>query len=82
MAEYIDYPIAEAVIDYILLPHLDNHIPMMYVIVVKESTIANKIAWARLSGLKITTIDICQNALKGISFDNRRSNSCTSIVTF
>ncbi len=69
IAEYIDFAVEEAVVDFIELPQKLNSdsAPMLYVIVTKKSKIDETIAWVSTCGLKVKTIDIYQSALRQIA---------------
>ena len=70
IAGYIEFPIEEAVVDYIELPYketLEGN-PRMYVIVAEKNSIQKKIDCVQLAGLQVNNVDICQNALLKIAF--------------
>jgi MSHA biogenesis protein MshI len=69
VAEYIDFAIEEAVVDFIQLPQKPNseNAPMLYVIVTKKRNIEQAIAWVSATGLKVKSVDICQSALRQIA---------------
>jgi MSHA biogenesis protein MshI len=70
IASIIDFPIEEAIVDYIELPSKEavDSTPMMYVVVADKRKIQSTIEWIEATGLKVNAIDICQNALLKIAF--------------
>ncbi len=71
IAEHIDFPIEQAVVDYIEVPqkaHRDS-VKMLYVVVTKKSKIDETISWINAAGLRVTSIDICQSALRQIALN-------------
>ncbi len=71
IAEYIDFPVEEAVVDYIELPqklHSENP-SMLYVVVTKKSKIDETYSLINAAGLKVKSIDICQSALRFIAMN-------------
>ena len=69
IAEYIDFPIDEAVVDYIELPQkLTSENPgMLYVVVTKKNKVDETVLWINACGIKVKSIDICQSALRHIA---------------
>lgn len=69
ITEYIDFPIEQAVVDFIELPQKANSesAPMLYVIVSTKNKIDETISWVTASGLKVKSIDIYQSALRHIA---------------
>ncbi|MBS0286393.1 MAG: pilus assembly protein PilM [Proteobacteria bacterium] len=70
VAEYIDFPIEEALVDYIELPQKNNEsVKMLYVVVTKKSKVDETVSWIQAAGLTVKTIDICQSALRQIALN-------------
>lgn len=70
IAEYIDFPVEEAVVDYIEVPQKskDTSVALTYVVVTRKSLIDEYADNVKSLGLKVTSVDICQSALREIAF--------------
>jgi MSHA biogenesis protein MshI len=70
IAEYIDFPVEEAVVDYIEVPqkNKDSNTPLNYVIVTRKGIIDEYANNIKALGLNLTSVDICQSALREIAF--------------
>lgn len=70
IAEYIDYPVEEAVVDYIEVPqkNKEGNSALTYVIVTRKSVIDEYAKHVKELGLHVASIDICQSALREIAF--------------
>ncbi|MCS5712674.1 pilus assembly protein PilM [Candidatus Berkiella aquae] len=70
IADYLDYPIEEAVVDYIEVPqkNKENNAMLTYVIATKKSTVDEYAEFIKELGLNVISVDICQSALREIAF--------------
>ncbi len=70
IAEYIDYPVEEAVVDYIEVPqkNKEGNSALTYVIVTRKSVVDEYANQVKEIGLHVSSIDICQSALREIAF--------------
>lgn len=70
IAEYIDFPVEEAVVDYLEVPQKNKEATMAltYVIVTRKSIIDGYVKNIKTLGLNLAAIDICQSALREIAF--------------
>ncbi len=70
IAEYIDFPVEEAVVDYIEVPqkNKETNTPLNYVIVTRKGIINEYANNIKALGLHLTSVDICQSALREIAF--------------
>lgn len=68
IAEYIDFPIELALVDYIELPQRSaDSVKMLYVVVTHKKKVDEMVSFIQDAGLKVKTIDICQSALRQIA---------------
>lgn len=70
IAEYIDFPVEEAVVDYIEVPQKakETSVALTYVVVTRKSLVDEYANNVKALGLKVTSVDICQSALREIAF--------------
>jgi len=70
IAEYIDFPVEEAVVDYIEVPqkNKDTNTALTYVIATRKSTVEEYADHIKTLGLTVVSVDICQSALREIAF--------------
>ncbi|MGE3318360.1 MAG: hypothetical protein AB7I18_03600 [Candidatus Berkiella sp.] len=70
IAEYIDFPVEEAVVDYLEVPqkNKESTSALTYVVVTRKSIIDDYIKNIKTLGLSLGAIDICQSALREIAF--------------
>lgn len=70
IAEYIDFPVEEAVVDYLEVPQKNKEATMAltYVIVTRKSIVDGYVRNIKSLGLNLAAIDICQSALREIAF--------------
>ncbi|MBN9286410.1 MAG: hypothetical protein BGO43_07005 [Gammaproteobacteria bacterium 39-13] len=84
VAEYIDFAIEEAVVDFIELPRKVNNdaTTMLYVIVAKRSKIDEVVTWVNASDLTVKSIDVCQSALRHIAMQLENSEEGQALLHF
>lgn len=70
IAEYIDFPVEEAVVDYIEVPqkNKESNSALTYVVVSRKKLVDEYAVNIKSLGLNLTAIDICQTALCEIAF--------------
>lgn len=84
VAEYIDFAVDEAVVDFIELPQKINSeaAPMLYVIVAKKSKIEEVISWVNSVGLAVKSIEVCQSALRHIAVHLENAEEGQALLHF
>lgn len=70
IAEYIDFPVEEAVVDYLEVPQKNKEATtaLTYVVVTRKSIVDEYVKNIRTLGLSLAAIDINQSALREIAF--------------
>jgi len=70
IAEYIDFPVEEAIVDYIEVPqkNKESNGALTYVIVTRKGIVDEYAGNIKSLGLNLASIDICQSALCEIAF--------------
>lgn len=66
MAEYLDYPCEEAIVEYIVLPSKNNTQGKIYALATHQSVVQACKKWAARNSIHMTKIDVWQNAIKNI----------------
>tara|TARA_R110002110_G_scaffold65206_4_gene179989 strand:- start:72285 stop:73253 length:969 start_codon:yes stop_codon:yes gene_type:complete len=64
LAEYLDYPCEEAIVEYLTLPCKNSKPGKIYALAMQQDNLKACITWARKNNIKLTKIDIWQNAIK------------------
>jgi len=64
LAEYLDYPCEEAIVDYMALPRKNDSEGKMYALAMRETVLKSCMHWAKKNNIYLQGIDIWQNAIK------------------
>lgn len=68
VSEYLDYPVEQAVVEYIPLPNSEEaQREMAYIIAVQKSTVDDMVGQLKSAGLNVRAVDIAELAIRNLA---------------
>ncbi len=64
LAEYLDYPCEDAIVDYMALPCKNNSQGKIYALAMRKHILEDCMRWAKKSHIYLQGVDVWQNAIK------------------